>query len=356
METAIESNENQKKQKVSGLVERLVKPFAHIPKLEEIGFYTLEDFRAENVSIASPLWRCELILTDTCNFKCPYCRQMQDGCRGSMTYDEAREVIDLWAKEGLVNVRLSGGEPTTWKPLLKLVKYIKTKGVKRIALSSNGSAPADYYKELVDAGVNDFSISLDACCSSTGDNMAGVKGKWQVVVDNIRMLSKLTYVTVGVVITPENLEESMQTIRFAHNLGVADIRIISSAQFNGGLDDLLGLEQALLESHPILKYRLGNMLNFRNVRGLEDCDTNKCFLVQDDMAIAGNKHFPCIIYFREGGAPVGTVGPNMRQERLEWFKAHNTKKDAICAANCLDVCIDYNNKVAKCQGHRGHEA
>lgn len=34
----------------------------------------------------------------------------------------------------------------------------------------------------------------------------------------------------------------------------------------------------------------------------------------------------------------------MRIERLEWFKNHDCKKDKICRNNCLDVCIDYNNK------------
>lgn len=43
-------------------------------KLEDIGFYTLFDERAKNVSWNSDLQRCELILTDKCNFKCVYCR------------------------------------------------------------------------------------------------------------------------------------------------------------------------------------------------------------------------------------------------------------------------------------------
>ena len=50
--------------------------------------------------------------------------------------------------------------------------------VKRIAISTNGSAPMKCYTRLIEAGVNDFSISLDACCASTGDAIAGVK-LWQ---------------------------------------------------------------------------------------------------------------------------------------------------------------------------------
>lgn len=39
--------------------------------LENIGFYTLSDYRASQCSVSSPLWRCELILTDRCNYHCP---------------------------------------------------------------------------------------------------------------------------------------------------------------------------------------------------------------------------------------------------------------------------------------------
>jgi hypothetical protein len=62
------------------------------------------------------------------------------------------------------------------------------------------------------------------------------------------------------------------------------------------------------------------------------------------MAVANGYHFPCIIYMREQGDPIGQVGPNMRKERYEWMVNHDAHKDPICSKNCLDVCIDYNNK------------
>ena len=43
-------------------------------KLEQIGFYTLSEKRAKDSCVFSIMQRCELILTDRCNFNCPYCR------------------------------------------------------------------------------------------------------------------------------------------------------------------------------------------------------------------------------------------------------------------------------------------
>ena len=153
--------------------------------LEQIGFYTLSDNRCKTASSTTKLMRCELVLSDACNFKCPYCRGQRKELRKHMTLAEAMNVIDLWTDEGLENVRFSGGEPTVWKGILELVQYTKSKGVSRIALSTNGSASWELYQQLIDAGVNDFSVSLDACCSAYGDKMAGVSGAWEVVVENI---------------------------------------------------------------------------------------------------------------------------------------------------------------------------
>lgn len=317
-------------------------------KLENIGFYTLEDERAKNASNSSPLWRCELLLTDKCNFRCPYCRGMRSDLKGTITEEWGKFIIDKWAEDNLQNIRFSGGEPTLFKPLLSLVEYAKLNKIKRIAISTNGSADLSYYKELIDAGVNDFSISLDSCCSSFGFTMnGGIPEAWEKTISNIQALSELTYVTVGMVFNELNVDQSLESILFADSLGVSDIRIISSAQFNQALQNLDSIPQEVLDRHPILKYRVNNFRKGRNVRGLKDSDCKKCYLVLDDMAVAKDYHFPCIIYLREMGNPVGNINGNIRQERLNWMLNHNTHKDVICKNNCLDVCIDYNNTVDK---------
>jgi uncharacterized radical SAM superfamily Fe-S cluster-containing enzyme len=112
--------------------------------LESIGFYTLEDNRAKSLSINSPLWRCELILTDACNFKCLYCRGLKRKFKGTIPIDRAKVIVDLWAKDGLKNIRFSGGEPTLYKKLPELIKHTKKSGIARIAISTNGSADYEY--------------------------------------------------------------------------------------------------------------------------------------------------------------------------------------------------------------------
>jgi len=312
-------------------------------QLKSIGFYTLCDKRAREASIDQPLARCELILTDRCNFKCPYCRGPKHKRDPFMPYDQAERVVRLWAAEGLQNIRFSGGEPTLYKGLPDLVSLAKSLGVKRVALSTNGSAKLCYYEKLIECGVNDFSISLDDCTPEGIKLMSGGLDVWDRLINNIKEISKLTYVTVGMVFNEKNVSKARESVMFAAGLGVSDIRVLSSAQFNAALNELKDLPDEVLDRFPILNYRIQNFRNGYGVRGMSKKDSNRCKIVLDDMAVAGDKHFACIIHLREGGKPIGFVGSNMRREREEWYNSHDTHKDKICFDNCLDCIIQYNN-------------
>ena len=321
--------------------------------LQEIGFYTLSDYRAINSSVFTSLERCELILTDKCNFKCPYCRGSSKKTRGTLSFERAKHMVDIYKSHRLRNIRFSGGEVTLLPYLVDLVKYTANVDIGRIAISTNGSAPFGLYKELFNEGVNDFSISLDACCTSTSSTMAGKDGYYETILENIKKLSELTYVTVGVVLNDENVNEAENIVALAHSLGVDDIRIIPSAQYGESLGFIPEIEEEVLEKNPILKYRINNLKEGQSLRGLGAGDSRKCYLGLDDMVIAGNSHFPCVIYMREAGEPVGSVDEKsmteIRQERLEWIEKTNCLTDPICKANCLDVCRAYNNVGDKCK-------
>lgn len=309
--------------------------------LEKIGFYTLSDKRARAANHKTRLWRCELVLGARCNFHCPYCR----GTGGpDIPYPQAEDVVIRWAKDGLKNIRFSGGEPTLYPGIFKLCALSRELGISRIAISTNGSATKETYQKLIDCGANDFSVSLDACCAEDGDKMAGgIKGAFLSVVESIKWLSARAYTTVGIVLTEDTMPKINEIVRFADSLSVSDVRIIPAAQ-TGDYFSSVKLGNRILKKYPILNYRVKNIIAGRSVRGIRETDYHKCGLLLDDMAISQGKHYPCIIYFRESGQPIGNVGDNIRAERKAWFDNHDTFADPICRANCLDVCVDYNNR------------
>ena len=182
--------------------------------------------------------------------------------------------------------------------------------------------------------------------------MAGKRGYYNTIINNIKELSKLTYVTVGIVFDEKNISQLAEIIQLANGLGVADIRIIPSAQYNKETA-LTKLQFDFIDKFPILKYRLSNHNLGINIRGLAKADNKCCPLVLDDIAIAGNYHYPCIIYLREQGLPIGDLSclSKVRNQRQWWYLTHNCYEDKICKNNCLDVCREYNNKYAEIREH-----
>ncbi len=313
--------------------------------LDEIGFYTLSTARAQRVASVPrpPLSRCEILLGARCNFHCPYCRHVGGP---DASYTEVERVLDYWISDGLQAVRFSGGEPTVWAGLRRIVTYA-ARYIPRVAISTNGSASWDTYRALLDAGVNDFSVSLDACCAADGEKMSGgVQGAWDRVVENVRRLSARVYITVGVMLVDDNQGRLREIVAFAHSLGVSDIRIIPAAQTG----DSLQVDGLPVDGHPILRWRWNRLRAGLPVRGIHDGDSHRCALVLDDMAVMNGHHYPCIIYLREGGDPIGKVGPGMREERRCWYESHQSDADPICSRQCLDFCVAHNNRVQQLKG------
>jgi len=101
-------------------------------ELKDIGFYSLSNERAKNTSETSQMKRCEMIITEYCNFNCPYCRGLKDEIYGERKFkqlelDEIKRNIDYWCEnEPLENIRFSGGEPTLHKDIIEIVSYAKS--------------------------------------------------------------------------------------------------------------------------------------------------------------------------------------------------------------------------------------
>ena len=114
-------------------------------ELKNIGFYTLSNERVRNASETSQMKRCEMIITEYCNFQCPYCVGLKKDIYGSrklkqLSLNEIKRNVDYWCEgQPLENIRFSGGEPTLHRNIREIVDYTKSKKINRIAISTNGS-------------------------------------------------------------------------------------------------------------------------------------------------------------------------------------------------------------------------
>ncbi len=106
-------------------------------------------------------------VTDRCNQRCVYC--MPQGYHGwaaaqdHLTPEQIASIVGVAAELGIRKVRLTGGEPTVRKDLVRIVELIHSiPAIKCIGLSTNGAKLERLAEPLRNAGVRTVNISLDA--------------------------------------------------------------------------------------------------------------------------------------------------------------------------------------------------
>ncbi|MAE07601.1 MAG: radical SAM protein [Bacteroidetes bacterium] len=105
-------------------------------------------------------------VTDRCDLRCIYCMPSEgitwlDHSK-MLSFEEIIDVVEVAVELGIEKIRLTGGEPLVRKGIANLVKMIaETKGVKDLAMTTNGQQLEKYAEELYKAGLNRVNVSLD---------------------------------------------------------------------------------------------------------------------------------------------------------------------------------------------------
>ncbi|OGP81378.1 MAG: cyclic pyranopterin phosphate synthase MoaA [Deltaproteobacteria bacterium RBG_16_54_11] len=107
-----------------------------------------------------------LSITDRCNLRCRYCMPEEGvelvGHKDLLTYEEIVRTIEVFARNGITKIRLTGGEPLVRRGVVDLIKRIaRIEGVKDLSLTTNGVLLKDYARDLAEAGLRRINISLD---------------------------------------------------------------------------------------------------------------------------------------------------------------------------------------------------
>ena len=81
-----------------------------------------------------------------------------------LTTQEILHIAKLFVSQGVTKIRLTGGEPSIRKDIVDLVAglgRLKSKGLKEVAMSSNGIVLARKLDKLMSVGLTSINLSLD---------------------------------------------------------------------------------------------------------------------------------------------------------------------------------------------------
>ena len=106
-------------------------------------------------------------VTDRCNFRCQYCMPAEGlpwlERAEILTFEEITRIVQLFARMGVGDVRLTGGEPLVRRDFPTLAGMIAAiDGVEDLSVTTNGFLLTRDAEKLVRAGINRFNVSVDS--------------------------------------------------------------------------------------------------------------------------------------------------------------------------------------------------
>lgn len=105
-------------------------------------------------------------VTDRCNLRCVYCMP-EEGVESIsheriLRFQEIVRIVRILAAKGIRKIKLTGGEPLVRKGIAELIAELKQiEGIENVTITTNGVLLEEMYDELVDAGLDAITVSLD---------------------------------------------------------------------------------------------------------------------------------------------------------------------------------------------------
>jgi MoaA/NifB/PqqE/SkfB family radical SAM enzyme len=170
------------------------------------------------IELKEKIKKVESLMWFHCNNNCIFCSWgHKRNPSGSENYavattKEIMEDIDYAASIGAKLFSFSGGEPTIRRDLVELVKYAKKRNIKNIQIQTNGRMLVykDQVKKLMEAGVNDFAVTILSRRESVHDKLTAAKGSFKQVmrgIKNINAARQNIRLRLNIVITKFNFKD-----------------------------------------------------------------------------------------------------------------------------------------------------
>lgn len=173
-----------------------------------------------------------LAITNACNMNCKYCsvKNIHSKIRNGLSTEQYKKIIDKLVDIGTFQIGLTGGEPTTRKDLVELVKYIAGKNV-ACNLTTNGFiVPEELIIQLKEAGLTQVQISLDSYKKEVHEKYR-TEGSFDRAIQTAKLFKKHGFIVgVDTVVTNNNMNDLEEFMDFLEENNFDGLTIIKLKQ------------------------------------------------------------------------------------------------------------------------------
>lgn len=143
----------------------------------------------------------QISITSRCNLRCKMCHIWENAdFSNELALEEMKDVIKQAVSWGIKEVNLCGGEPLLSKYCFTIINYAKNNGL-RVILTTNGTMiTSEVAQQIVDAGVDIISISLDGATADVHDSIRGQPDAYNKIMQGIDLINRYKKDSVPIVV------------------------------------------------------------------------------------------------------------------------------------------------------------
>ena len=174
-------------------------------------------------------------LTHRCPLQCPYCSNPVKLLKavGELDTDTWLSVFEQAADLGILQVHLSGGEPTLRSDLDRMVETLSRRGVYTNLITAGVTLKRDMLARLVEAGLDHVQLSIQGADAETTELIGHYKGGYEAKIEVARNVREVGLpLTINAPIHRHNIGQVEQFIDLALDLD-ADRLEIANVQYYG---------------------------------------------------------------------------------------------------------------------------
>ena len=173
------------------------------------------------------LIHCNLQVTHRCNFRCRICdfwKQTHQESR-ELSLDDIRVIGGKLGRFGTLIISLAGGEPLIRDDLAEIITILNRANHFPILITNGWFVDERRAREILQAGLQEISVSVDYADPARHDRQRGKAGAWDRAVRALEILNrrrpnKHNRVHMISVLMDDNLDQIEELIRLSRRLGV----------------------------------------------------------------------------------------------------------------------------------------
>jgi pyrroloquinoline quinone biosynthesis protein E len=174
-------------------------------------------------------------ITHRCPLQCPYCSNPVELLKANRELD-TRTWLDLFdqaADLGVLQVHLSGGEPTLRRDLEQLIAKLAARGVYTNLITAGVGIAEGRIRALAEAGLDHVQLSIQGARPETTEHIGHYRGGHEKKLDTARRVREAGLpLTINAPIHRHNIEQVPEFIELALSLGAERLEI-ANVQYSG---------------------------------------------------------------------------------------------------------------------------